>query len=143
MYSIPGSAHLVARLYYAGSMEIPAPKSAGSERVNRLRTRCPSRRQCAYLVHLHGPLHPVLGGAERLVEPVWQSVSEILVKVCELEQSPEKDQNVTFESAGTKAVKRRCHLRQLLIQCWVAVSAVISDLFCKKALSLWIACKVR
>lgn len=38
-----------------------------------------------YLVHLHSLLHPVLSGAECLVQPVRQSVSEAFMEVCQLE----------------------------------------------------------
>ncbi len=42
-----------------------------------------SKHEC-YLVYLYSPLHPVLGCAERLVQPVRQSLPEALLKVCQL-----------------------------------------------------------
>lgn len=37
-----------------------------------------------YLVYLHSPLHPLLSSTERLVQPVGQSVPEVLLKVGQL-----------------------------------------------------------
>lgn len=44
--------------------------------------------QKTYLVYLHGPLHPLLGGTKYLVQPVRQGLSEALLKVCQLKNSP-------------------------------------------------------
>lgn len=48
-----------------------------------------------YLVNLHSPLHPVLGGTECLVQPVGQRLAEALLKVNQLKYSPEKTANTS------------------------------------------------
>lgn len=52
--------------------------------VNRVYQNSKAPKHECYLVYLHGPLHPVLSCAERLVQPVRQSLSEALLKVCQL-----------------------------------------------------------
>lgn len=55
-----------------------------TKRKNKTKQKTPQ----PYLVYLHGPLHPLLGGAEYLVQPVGQSLSEAFLKVCQLKNSP-------------------------------------------------------
>lgn len=51
------------------------------------------KKKKPYLVYLHGPLHPLLGGTEYLIQPVGQSLSEAFLKVCQLKNSPENTAN--------------------------------------------------
>lgn len=44
--------------------------------------------QNTYLVYLHSPFYPLLGGTKYLVQPKRQGLSEALLKVCQLKNSP-------------------------------------------------------
>lgn len=52
--------------------------------------------QKTYLVYLHGPLHPLLGCTKFLVQPVRQSLPEVLLKVCQLKNSSELKNTLRF-----------------------------------------------
>lgn len=54
------------------------------DEVNHVSRNSKASKHERYLVHLHGPLHPVLSCAERLVQPVRQSLPEALLEVCQL-----------------------------------------------------------
>ena len=79
----------------------------------------------AYLVYLYGPLHPLLGGTEYLVQPVGQSLSEAFLKVCQLENSPEHSANTrSFYLKLTELIKSDISIIYVKLGVWPLTCSV-------------------
>lgn len=64
--------------------------------LKELQKKFSVKLQKTYLVYLHGPLHPLLGCTKFLVQPVRQSLPEVLLKVCQLKNSSEITNTLRF-----------------------------------------------